>query len=318
MGCKPIGSAFAGSNPAPTIGQLRVGHDRAPDRKRVGHDRAPVIALVLGLAASLCWGFADFLGGLKAKHIPALVVVFFGQLGSLAVLAAVLAISGRGVPGDVLLPAALAGLTAAIGLAAFYRALAVGTMGVVAPVVATSAVIPVVAGIVSGERLGVVQAAGLALAVAGVTLSVRSRPDDAPRSAGIGIAALAAVALGASIVFIERAAEHDVAATLLVARCAGLATLAVALAATSTALRAPREQLPALFGIGLLDMAATGLFALATTHGLLSVAAVAASLYPAVTVVLARVALRERLSRVQVLGIAAVLVGVCLLAGASA
>ena len=303
MGCKPIGSAFAGSNPAPTIGQPRA---------------SDVIALVLGLGASLCWGFADFLGGFQAKRIAALVVVFFGQLGSLAVLAVVLAVSGRGVPGDVLIPAALAGLSASIGLAAFYRALAVGTMGVVAPVVATSAIIPVIVGIGSGERLGVVQAAGLALAVVGVTLSVRSRTEGGGRSEGLGVAVVAAVALGASIVFIERAAEHDVAATLLVARCAGLTTLAVALAATSTALRAPRAQLPALFGIGLLDMAATGLFALATTHGLLSVAAVAGSLYPAVTVVLARIALHERLSPVQVLGIATVLVGVCLLASASA
>lgn len=277
-------------------------------------------ALALGVGSSLCWGLADFLGGCQTKRIPALVVVAFGQLGALVALGAALWIGGGGLAGAVLLPAAVAGVGLSVGLAAFYRALAVGTMGVVAPIVATGSTIPVLVGVASGEHPGAVQAAGLALAVAGVILSVRAPstagPGTSRRIAGAGFAAAAALALGSSLVFVKQASEHDVLATLLVSRGAGLATLGVALVMTGTAFRAPRRQLPALLAIGLLDMAATGLFALATTQGLLSVAAVASSLYPAVTVVLARVALRERLSREQAIGVGAVLLGVCLLAAA--
>ena len=276
-----------------------------------------MLALVLGLAASLAWGLADFLGGFQAKRLPALVVVAFGQLASLAVLAVVLAASGRGIPEEVLLPAALAGIGLSIGLAAFYRALAVGKMGVVAPITATGTVIPVLVGIASGDRLGALQIAGLALAVVGVTLSVRSSESGGGR-AGIGAAVVAAIGLGSSLVFIERASDHGVLPTLLVARCAGLATLAVALAVTRTVPRVGRDRLAAVLGIGVLDMAATGLYALASTQGQLSVAAVSAALYPAVTVVLARFALHEHLARAQVLGLGAILLGVCLLAGASA
>jgi len=277
-----------------------------------------MLALVLGLAASLAWGLADFLGGFQAKRLPALVVVAFGQLASLTVLTVLLAVSGRGVPEAVLLPAVLAGIGLSIGLAAFYRALAVGKMGVVAPITATGTVIPVLAGIAAGDRLGTLQVAGLALAVVGVTLSVRSSDDGEGGRAGIGAAVVAALGLGSSLVFIEQASDHGVLPTLLVARCAGLATLAVALAVTRTVPSVGRDQLAAVLGIGVLDMAATGLYALASTQGQLSVAAVSAALYPAVTVVLARFALHEHLARAQVLGLGAILVGVCLLAGASA
>jgi drug/metabolite transporter (DMT)-like permease len=277
-----------------------------------------VLALVLGLAASLSWGLADFLGGFQSKRLPALVVVAFGQLGSLVVLALAVLVTGHGVPGDVLLPAALAGLCAALGLAALYHALAIGTMGVVAPIVATGTVIPVIVGIASGDRVSALQGLGLALAVVGVTLSVRSGAAGPAKRAGIGAAVLGAITLGSSIVFLERGSEHDVLATLLVARLAAVVTLSAALAVARTPPRVEPARLPALFGIGLLDMAATGLLALASTEGLLSIAAVAASLYPAVTVVLARFALQEHLGRTQVAGLVTVLAGLGLLAGAAA
>jgi drug/metabolite transporter (DMT)-like permease len=275
-----------------------------------------VTALALGLGSSLCWGLADFLGGFQTKRLPALVVVAFGQMGALAALVAVLALSRTGLRGDVLLPAAIAGVGLSAGLAAFYRALAAGTMGVVAPIVATGTMVPVVVGLVSGEQPQPSQATGLALAVAGVVLSVRSPPADGVTTDrnGAGLALCAAGSLGSSLVFIERAAETDVLATLAVSRGAGLVTLAVALVGTGTALRVRRSQLPALLIIGLLDVVATGLFAVASTLGLLTVVAVASSLYPAFTVLLARLALHERLSRSQAIGVASMMAGVCLMA----
>jgi drug/metabolite transporter (DMT)-like permease len=196
----------------------------------------------------------------------------------------------------------------------------------------------VLVGLASGEKPGVGQGFGLALAVFGVVLAVRSRDDGTHRvvteatSTSVStpepvrsrasyrrgvvswLAAGAAVAIGTSLVFLKHASESDVFAALLVSRAAGLMTIAFVLAATRTTPRLPPSRTPALLAIGVLDMLATALFALASTQGLLSVVAVASSLYPAATAVLARLALDERLTRTQVAGIVSVLLGVCLIA----
>jgi drug/metabolite transporter (DMT)-like permease len=232
-------------------------------------------------------------------------------------------VAASGDPFPALGPAALAtgaGVAGCAALAAFYRGLAIGTMSIVAPISATGVAIPVLVGLASGERPGGLQVAGMVLACCGVVLAAREPPavDAAARRTGrtaVGLALLAAIGFGSFFAGIDRAEETaDVAWVLLAARTADVALLVVA----ALALRPPIPRSPAALGpiaaIGAFDLLANLLFVLATGRGLLSVVGVLGSLYPAVTVVLARLVLHERLSRIQNAGVLITLSGVVALA----
>ena len=274
-----------------------------------------MLAVGLAFASSLCWGLADFLGGLQSRRRPLVTVLLVAQVAAVVLgLAFVLA---SGDPFPALGPAALAvgaGVAGCAALAAFYRSLAIGTMSIVAPVSATGAAVPVLVGVASGERPGAVQVAGIVLAMVGIVLAAREPGGVAPGRAmrsSLGLALLAALGFGSFFVLLDSATEDAGApwALLLVrvGEVALLATLAVAVRPRMPA--GVRDASPLLI-VGALDFLATALFALATTEGLLSVVAVVGSLYPAVTVVLARVVLAERVSRWQELGVVVTLVGV--------
>jgi drug/metabolite transporter (DMT)-like permease len=199
-------------------------------------------------------------------------------------------------------------------LGAFYRALAIGTMSVVAPISATGAAVPVLVGLAEGERPGVLQVAGMAVALAGVILASREPIEEGaapPNRAAIGLALVAALGFGTFFVGIDRASETaEVPWVIVVQRCCSLAVLLIATLVARPALPRERSSLLVLAAVGMLDLGANGLYALATTHGLLSVVAVCGSLYPAVTVVLARFVLAERIARVQEVGVVLALAGV--------
>ncbi len=273
-----------------------------------------MVAVALGLAASVSWGIADFLGGLKARSIDLLAVLAVSQAVALVVLALATAIRFEGPPGgETFAYAAVAGTGGLVGLAAFYRGLAVGAMAVVAPIGGLAAALPVVVGIATGERPGALQLAGIVLALAGVALASREQDGDGegPRvAAGVGLALLAALGFGTFLLAMDTAGDGDVLWALLAARCTTVATLAVAVAVARPRLGEARAHLGALVAIGLLDMGANGLYAVAATEGLVSLVAVLASLYPVVTILLARVVLAERVSRPQQLGVLLVLAGV--------
>jgi drug/metabolite transporter (DMT)-like permease len=277
-----------------------------------------VFAIVLGLAASLSWGVADFLGGIQSRRMPVVAVVLGSQLAGLAVVITAAAIRGEGIPGgDFLIFAALSSVGGIIGLTSFYKALSIGAMGVVAPLSSTAAVIPVVVGIGTGDRLSVVQGLGIAIAIAGVVLASREASDEAQTSravsAGAGLALLSAVGFGCFFLAIDRASDHDVLWAVCVNRTVSVSLLGLALLATRPRLGLQASDMRTLAIVGVLDVAANGLFALAATKGLVSVVAVLSSLYPVATVILARVVLKERLHRVQRFGAAAALVGVALI-----
>jgi len=274
-----------------------------------------VLAVGLAFTSSLCWGLADFLGGLQSRRRPLVTVLLVAQAAAVALgLAFVLA---SGDPFPDLGPAALAagaGVAGVAALAAFYRGLAIGTMSIVAPVSATGAAVPVLVGVASGERPGAVQVAGILLAMVGIVLAAREPGGAAPGHAvraSLGLALLAALGFGSFFVLLDRATEGAGAPWALLLVRVGEVALLVALAA------AIRPRMPAgardawpLLVIGTLDFLATALFALATEQGLLSVVAVVGSLYPVVTVVLARAVLAERVSRGQELGVVITLAGV--------
>jgi len=215
--------------------------------------------------------------------------------------------------------AALAGSAGVVALAAFYRGLAIGTMSVVAPISATGAAVPVLVGLAEGERPGALQVAGMAAALVGVILASReselaeelgARHRDAGRAA-VGLALVAAAGFGTFFVGVDRAsATAEVPWVIVVSRSCSLVLVLVAALVARPRLPRDGASLGALAMIGVLDLGANGLFALATKEGLLSVVAVLGSLYPAVTVVLARVVLAERVSRLQEAGVAMTLAGV--------
>jgi drug/metabolite transporter (DMT)-like permease len=280
-----------------------------------------MLAAVLALASSLSWGLSDFLGGLQSRRNHVLAVMLLSQGLALAILVAAV-LAGAPTQHDAASTAwaAAVGLLGLLGLLAFYRALAIGTMSIVAPISATGVAIPVLVGLASGERPGALQVAGIALACAGVVLAAREAPaeDDAARRASrasIGLALLAAVGFGSFFAGIDRAEETaDVAWVLLAARTADVALLV----AVAVVLRPPLPRAPvtlaAIAAVGVFDLLANLLFVLAAGRGLLSVVGVLGSLYPAVTVILARIVLHERLSRTQNTGVLITLAGVVALA----
>jgi drug/metabolite transporter (DMT)-like permease len=277
-----------------------------------------VFAIVLGLAASMSWGVADFLGGMQSRRMPVVAVVLGSQLAGLALVGAIVAVRGEAPPGgDFVVYAALSSIGGIVGLTSFYKALSIGAMGVVAPLSSTAAVIPVVVGVATGDRPSVVQGVGVAVAVAGVALASREASDEARTSravsAGVGFALLSAVGFGCFFLAIDRAADGDVLWAVCVNRAVSVSLLGVALLVMRPKLGLRPTDMRTLAIVGVLDIAANGFFALAATKGLVSVVAVLSSLYPVMTVLLARLVLKERLHAVQRAGAAAALVGVALI-----
>lgn len=273
-----------------------------------------MVAVALGLAASVSWGLADFIGGTKSRALDLLAVLVVSQGVALVLLLLAVAARAEGPPpGESLAYAAAAGAAGVVGLAALYRGLAVGAMAVVAPIAALGAGIPVVVGIATGDRPGGVAVAGIVLALAGVALAAREQSPaegGARLAVGAGLAGIAAVGIGLFLLGMDAAGDADVLWALLVARLTSVVALVVAVAATRPDVAATRPHLGAVAAIGLLDLAANGLYTLAATKGLVSVASVCSSLYPVVTIALAAALLGERVRPAQAAGIALVMLGV--------
>lgn len=277
-----------------------------------------MLAVALGACASICWGVADFLGGLRTRSLALAEVLVVSQLTALAAAAVVAFAAGEAPPLADLTPALVAGVCQLFGIAALYRALAIGTMSIVSPVSAGgAAVLPVIVGVATGERPGALQYAGMAAALVGVVLATRG-PAGGPATISreaLGLAGLAALGFGGFFVAIDAAVEGaEPVWALLATRASAAVILVVVLLVLRPGLRIAPADVPSLALIGLLDVAANGLIALGTDTGLISVVAVLGSLYPVATVVLARAVLGERLVPVQVAGVVAALAGVALLA----
>jgi drug/metabolite transporter (DMT)-like permease len=277
------------------------------------------VAIALALVASLSWGFADFVAGLKSRALPLLTVMTVSQVVGLALIAAIVAVRGEGPPGgDFALFAALAAVGGLGGLAAFYRGLSVGAMAVVAPISGLAAGVPVVFGLLRGERPSALQAVGIAFAMAGVALAAREKEPEGERraraAAGAGLALVAALGFGSFFVALDRASEEgDALWAILANRITGVAILATLCMVVRPSLRVAGADLRALAAVGALDMAANTLYAVATRHGLVSVVAVLSSLYPVVVIALAYAVLHERVRPSQGVGAAATLAGVAMI-----
>lgn len=272
---------------------------------------------LLALTSSLLWGAGDFLGGTVSRRLPALAVVGVSQALALVVFLAVALATGeaaQGMPATGWAWAAAAGVSGLIGLVAFYSALAAGTMGVVAPIAALGVVVPVLAGLIGGERPSAVQMIGAGLGVLGGVLASGPEVRAGSSRRPVVLAMVAGIAFGLVLVFLARGSEDSPLLTLVGMRATSVTLLAVVAMAAGSLGGVRRTDLPVLGLIGLLDGGANLTYAIATTAGLLSLVAVLASLYPAVTVVLARVVHHERMTRVQDAGVVVAVVGVVLVA----
>ncbi|MFF1477878.1 EamA family transporter [Streptomyces sp. NPDC058301] len=282
---------------------------------------------LFALATSLLWGLADFGGGLLTRRIPALTVVVVSQAIAVAVLGAVVvATGGWHEAGPQLWFAVAAGAVGPVAMLSFYKALALGPMGVVSPLGSLGVAVPVGVGLVLGERPGVLQFAGIAVAVVGILMAGGPEFRGAPvQRQAIVLTLLAAFGFGAVMALISEASTTitGLFLALFVQRVTNVAVggsaLYVSVKRGGDALpegggAVVVAALPALAFVGLADVAANGTYSIAAQQGPVTVAAVLASLYPVVTALAARGMLKERLRGVQAAGAGIALVGTLLLA----
>jgi drug/metabolite transporter (DMT)-like permease len=272
-----------------------------------------VLAVVLGLASSVSWGIADFLGGVASRRAAALAVVALAQAVGLALMLVVLGVLRPEMPpaGHLAFGVA-AGLSGVAGLVAFYRGMAVGSISIVAPVSALGALVPLAVDLLAGRRPGGVALAGMVMALAGASLAARA-PGPASRR-GIGLALVAALGFGGFFALLGEAVADSAVWGLTAARLGSVPVALIALAVIGGAGAIRGRTLVMVAGAGILDVSANLLFATGSQRGLVSVVAVLGSLYPVVTVAMAGALLGERLSRLQGAGAALALGGVVLIA----
>ena len=272
-------------------------------------------AVVLALAAAALWGTGDFLGGLTTRRLNVLVVLFWSQLIGLAGLCVWIAISQAARPGSGLLFAAGAGIAGAVGLACLYRGMAVGAMGIVAPISATSPIVPLAVSVLRGESPTALQWAGIAAALAGIVLVSREPGAVGGRvAAGVGLALVAALGFGLFIVGLGEAAQDSAPWAVATARLSSVVVLTLALGWTRTAPRVPRRLVLPVIAVGVFDTGANAFLALAATRGPIGIVAVLSALYPITTILLARAFLHERLGTTRTAGGLVALSGAALIA----
>jgi drug/metabolite transporter (DMT)-like permease len=273
-------------------------------------------ALALALGASLAWGVADFVGPLVGRTLGTLPVLFWAQVGGLAAIALAVAVRSQRPHEWLVLLAVPAALAGTLGLWAYYRGVAAGAISVVAPIAGASAIIPVVFGIATGDSPSAVQIAGIGCAIVGVVLASLEPREGARRvAAGVGLAALAAIGFGLYFPPMHAAGKADFWWASLVFRTTSLLVITAAVGTQRPDhLRLRPRDLLIVLGVGIGDKLGNVLYAASAGHGLVSLTAVLASLYPIVTVLLAAAVLSERTAPAQRAGIALTLAGVVLIA----
>src|SRR3954447_10122138 len=327
-------------------GRISFRHADPPDVARpregvCGRPRLPRVTALLALLSGLMWGTADFVGGLLSRRIRPVVVVAVSQgLAFLVLLLWVTVIGAWDDPHGYLPWAAAAGVVGPLSLTAFYGALSIGTMGVVAPIASAGVLLPVLLGLLSGDRPSLLQYVGIGLAIIGVILASGpelrpTRGDTGPgpttaQARAVVLAVVAAVGFGFVLWFVAKAGRTSVPMTIVTQR--GVSTLTMAIVLLLIAVRQSARpdhlrpaglrdshrslrtrDLPVLGAVGLGDALANGAFAQASTGGLLSIVSVLGSLYPVATLVLARIFLKERLLPIQLKGVTVALFGIVLI-----
>lgn len=275
-----------------------------------------MIAVWLSLAAAAFWGTGDFLGGVATRRVNVLAVLLWSQLAGVAGLAVWVIVADDPVPGGRHVAAAAgAGIAGAVGLACLYRGMAIGAMGVVAPISAISPAVPLVVDLARGISPGGLQWTGIAIALTGVAVLSRDSSDrGAPLALGAGLALVAALGFGLFVVGLGEATDGGTAWAVAIARTTATVAVLATAAGRRTPVGVPRRLVPLVLAVGVFDTSANALIGIATTHGSLGIVAVLSSLYPVTTVVLAWALLGERLDVARRAGAALALGGAALVA----
>lgn len=280
----------------------------------------------LALISAVLYGSADFFGGLTARRANTVATVFVSQLAGLVlVLLALPFLPAAAVSSRDWVWGIVAGLSGGIGVALLYRALAVGTMAVVAPITAVcAAMLPVFFGFAVGERFGRLTVGGIVLAFVAIVLvsQPRKTDQDGAQSSvrpslppGLGLALLAGVIIGIFFLALARTSSAAGMWPLIAARITSIALFGIIAVSTGRTVRMSAPATTTAVAGGVLDMLANAVYMFAARVGPLSIVVTLASLYPAATVILARVVLHERLSVVQGIGIACALGAVAIIVG---
>lgn len=277
---------------------------------------------LLALVSAALYGAADFLGGLASRQTNTIAIVVTSQGAGMLMLLLILPLLPDASPSRAdLLWGGAAGLAGGIGVGLLYRALAVGTMAVVAPTTAVCAVmIPVMAGVLFGEPLAPVTMFGIGLALVAIVLVSQQRavaPSHprtfAPFPPGVGLALVSGVAIGLFFLALARTNAAAGMWPLVAARVVSVTLFGIMGVVSARPLRMPAPVARIAVAAGTVDMVANALYLAATRYGPLSVVVTLSSLYPASTVILARVVLGERLNAWQAAGIVCALIAVVLI-----
>lgn len=278
------------------------------------------MAVFLALFSSALWGSADFEAGRLTKKFPAIAVTgvtqAFGLLFGLCIVIATGDWHAKMLGSNgYFIPAVFAGISGYFGLVCLYAGLATGRMGVVSPLSATCAVIPVTIALLSGEQLPIIKSAGIAIAILGAVLASGPEIRGGVTARPILLALGAAIGFGTALNFMAHGSRSSALMTMVMMRCTTLIISIAILAKYRSIGGFTRIEIPRLVYIGVADFSANLLLGIASTRGLISIVMVLGSLFPIMTAVLAYLILHERLHRVQYWGIAFAVAGVGLISG---
>jgi len=266
-----------------------------------------LVALSLSLAACFGWGVADFLGGLKSRQLSVFSVLLVSSFFGLGTILGIVLIRGVAPPDDpALLLAVVGGLAGVAAMFFLYRGLSIGSMAIVAPISATGVILPVIVSLAGGDSPTLLQKLGMAAAIIGAVLASREKNNDGNGSrlaTGVGLAVGSAIAAGIFFVAMDVASEADPYWAAFLMRFSYFALLIIIFLLRRPAVRTGNIHMPAMVVLGICDALAGFAYALATTRGMLGLVAVVGAQYPAVTVLLSMLILRERPQPAQFMGV---------------
>lgn len=286
-------------------------------QSRDTHGTVDVLAIVLGVVSSLTYGFADFSGGLAARSSHALRVSAIAAPASLLVQVVAIPLLGARWEADAVAWGAVSGVASAVAFVLLYATLARGPMSVLSPITAlVSAALPVAVGIGLGERLQPTGLAGLPLSAAAILLLGAAQDAERRRPAlpAVILAVGAGTSIAVQLVALNATPADSGVAPLVVGRAVSAGLLLVAFALWRGRIGTATPSIPLSITAGVLDSLANLLFLYAVRHGPLAVIAVITALYPAGTLLLARIVLAERLTRAQIGGLVVAVAAIVLLA----
>ncbi|MCF8070183.1 MAG: DMT family transporter [Desulfobacterales bacterium] len=278
-----------------------------------------MIAVVFSLLTCLAWGGSEFLGGMKSRSVPVLIMLLIIEVsGMIVVVPALLLYGGSILDVRHFMFAIAAGCVGITGLGCVFRGMAVGSIGVISLISSTSAAIPIFFDLLTGNRLSLFQFSGIGLVLAGISfLSIErfSTKNNKRMTAGIGFAISGAVLIGTYFVFIDIASNQDPYWASFILRLATIVLVGSLLAIRRPSYKLKGSDLPVLCVVGILDTIGVIIFNVATTLGLVSIVSVVSSLYPVVAIFLAQLFLKEKMSMFQKVGAVIALGGVVMISG---